>query len=183
MLRKLTSLPIVLGALVSTGLAAQECIDDTPEIHPRGQFVDQMDGTILDVSNGLYWSRCNLGETYNETTNSCAGTPISFNDWQSALIAAADPANTTIGEHSGFRLPNIKELQSLVDYRCISPATSIEFFPSALNAPYWSSTPDANDVNPLPGYDALMIDFKDGQEMESASAGIILVRLVKHISE
>lgn len=170
-------------ACVSSSTIAQTCITNTPNIHEEGNFIDRKDGTILDVSTGLIWAKCNVGEKFNADENSCSGSPINFTTWQDALNAASDSQNTTIGETSGFRMPNIKELTSIVDYQCISPSIDTKVFISALNAPYWSNTPDVHNVNVSGGYEGLLIDFKDGQEVDSGASGMVLMRMVKHISD
>jgi hypothetical protein len=149
--------------------------------HTEGQFIDRLDGTILDAVNGLVWSKCNLGERYLAETNTCLGSPTHFATWQEALKASTDPDLNKIGNTDEFRLPNIKELGSLVDYHCVSPAIDLEFFETTVNIPYWSSTPDTTGINPAPGYEGLIIDFFDGQEVDTGMSGIIAVRLVKEI--
>lgn len=64
----------------------------------KNQFVDNGDGTITDKATGLMWLK-------NDSA-----TPMT---WEKAL-AYAESMNTA--GHSDWRLPNAKELQSLVDY-------------------------------------------------------------------
>ena len=62
------------------------------------EFVDNGDGTITDNATGLMWQQADSGSTL---------------DWENAL-AYAD--NSSLAGHDDWRLPNIKELQSIVDY-------------------------------------------------------------------
>ncbi|HWI59855.1 MAG TPA: DUF1566 domain-containing protein [Bacillota bacterium] len=64
-------------------------------------FQDNHDGTVTDRATGLMWSRADSGQGMN---------------WQAAL-AWVQARNTEhyLG-HNDWRLPNAKELQSLVDY-------------------------------------------------------------------
>lgn len=64
----------------------------------KNQFVDNGDGTITDKATGLMWLK-------NDSTTAMT--------WEKAL-AYAESMNTA--GHSDWRLPNAKELQSLVDY-------------------------------------------------------------------
>jgi len=64
----------------------------------RNDFKDNGDGTVIDRSAGLMWMKSDSGKTMN---------------WQDALEYAE--ALTHAG-HSDWRLPNVKELQSIVDY-------------------------------------------------------------------
>ncbi len=62
------------------------------------QFVDNGDGTITDKATGLMWAK----------EDSQKGM-----DWQSALQYAE---NSELAGHSDWRLPNVKELQGIVNY-------------------------------------------------------------------
>ena len=61
-------------------------------------FVDNGDGTVIDTATGLMW----------QTADSGIGL-----DWEDALLYAG---NQNTAGHQDWRLPNIKELQSIVDY-------------------------------------------------------------------
>ncbi len=62
------------------------------------KFVDNMDGTITDLSTGLMWQMSDDGVTRG---------------WEEALSYSE---NLELANHSDWRLPNVKELQSIVDY-------------------------------------------------------------------
>ncbi|MDK9740156.1 DUF1566 domain-containing protein [Vibrio sp. D404a] len=164
----------VLSLIASSSSFAQDCVENQPLSQEAGQFIDRKDGTILDVSTNLLWQKCNVGETYNTDSNTCSGSPTSAINWTSALT------NENVGV-DGFRLPNIKELGSIVNYQCAKPAIDLAFFPSTINVPYWTSTPDAQGLNS--GYSGLIIDFTEGQEVTANSSGIMLLRLVKDFNQ
>lgn len=116
-------------------------------------FVDNEDGTITDRATGLMWMQDDSGSPY---------------DWQDALSYAE---NLVHAEHEDWRLPNAKELQSIVDY-ARSPATtaSAAIDPifnvttvtdegGATNYPfYWSGTTHANWTE-TPGSSAAYVAF------------------------
>lgn len=68
-------------------------------------YTDNGDGTITDAAMGLMWAKEDYGVTL---------------DWENAL-AYADSFN--LAGHSDWRLPNVKELQSIVDYSYSPSAT------------------------------------------------------------
>ncbi len=110
----------------------------------ENSFVDNGDGTINDLATGLMWQATDSGEGM---------------DWESALNYAE---NLELAGNSDWRLPNIKELQSILDYtRSLQTTSSAAIDPifdissiidpeGALNYPYfWSGTTliDGNSVN------------------------------------
>ncbi|MDO5650843.1 MAG: DUF1566 domain-containing protein [Moraxella sp.] len=120
----LTALPITAQA--------QTC---TASTRPDSRYTVMTNGTeVKDNVTGLIWQRCSLGQTWSGTT--CIGT-VSHYNWQQALTAT-----NAIG--NGYRLPNIKELNSLVDDACYSPAINERLFPNTAGEPYWSSSPSAD---------------------------------------
>jgi len=64
----------------------------------ENQFVDNGDGTITDKTTGLTWMQVDSGRAMN---------------WQEALAYAE---NLEYAGYGDWRLPNAKELQSIVDY-------------------------------------------------------------------
>jgi hypothetical protein len=86
------------------------------------QFTDKGDGTIKDNLTGLTWQK--------------VPNPDSLT-WGNALTYAE---NLTLGGFSDWRLPNIKELQSISDDKLVNPSVSTTFFPAIGVKKYWSST-------------------------------------------
>ena len=126
--------------LVSSSTAVESHFSD----YSDNRYTDNGDGTISDAQTGLMWSKCSYGQTYDGGDSDqdgiiCEGSPA-FGDWPQAFAWAADSnANTTYG-HNDWRLPNIKELGSIVDFGSARPAINQSIFPSTASGPYWSST-------------------------------------------
>ncbi|MEZ8771904.1 DUF1566 domain-containing protein [Vibrio sp. 10N.247.310.17] len=164
-----------LTALLCGNVFAQTCVTTQPASIKDGQFIDRKDGTLLDVTTNLLWSKCNVGESYNSAQDKCEGTALKYKNWQDALNATKDTSLTTIASQTGFRLPNIKELSSIVEYRCTKPAINLTYFPTTTNEPYWTNT----QINSA--YDGLIIDFEDALETITVPSNFPspLIRLVK----
>ena len=91
-----------------------------------GNYIDNGDGTVTDAFTGLMWQ---------QNSSSFYGT------WQEALDYCE---SLTLANHNDWRLPNINELHSLVDYsREANPLIDVMFFPDTIGGYrriYWSST-------------------------------------------
>ncbi len=143
------------GLLVGSAMAvAQTCTDGiVPEKTAR--FTDQEDGTAYDTQAGLMWMRCPYGMAWD--VSQCEGD-IERISWADSLSTADQ---LEFAGYSDWRIPNINELQSLVDWHCYSPAINGTTFPDAVNAAYWSSTMrDSGDV-----IAPLAVDFYNGRVM------------------
>lgn len=101
------------------------------------QWVENGDSTLFDNSTGLTWDRCVLGQTWSTALSACTGTPESLT-WSGALLRAN---LAMFNGRAGWRVPNVKELESIVDRRCSSPALNPEFFRGNRETTTWSSTP------------------------------------------
>ncbi|MDP8205597.1 MAG: DUF1566 domain-containing protein [Candidatus Electryonea clarkiae] len=64
-------------------------------------FVDNSDGTVTDNATGLMWTQDDSQEGLN---------------WEDALAWVTDQNTENYLDHNDWRLPNAKELQSIVDY-------------------------------------------------------------------
>ena len=93
---------------------------------------------VKDSRRNLVWRRCAEGMAWTGST--CTGTASSFT-WAEALLHAK--AMTKSGP---WRLPNIKELASLVNDVRSNPAIDPTRFPATPAAWFWTSTPDASDA-------------------------------------
>jgi len=89
------------------------------------QFVDNGDGTITDKATLLMWAQADSGTGMN---------------WQAALAWVQTQNAANYLGHSDWRLPNAKELQSLVDYTRSPDTTS-----SAAIDPLFTCTPITNE--------------------------------------
>jgi hypothetical protein len=109
------------------------------ELYGINSFVDNIDGTITDSATGLMWSKDDSQQGLN---------------WLEALDWVQEKNNVNYLGHNDWRMPNIKELQSIVDYtrspeETSSPAVDINYFNCSsitneaeeLDYPYfWSGT-------------------------------------------
>lgn len=75
---------------------------------------------------------------------------------------------------TGWRVPSMKELQTIVDENRIGPATDLTAFPSAPDFYYWTSSPLAGS----PSY-AWFVDFFGGNPKYAAYTSAFLVRCVR----
>jgi len=132
-------------------------------------FVDNGDGTVTDRATGLAWQQMDSGTTY---------------DWQGALSYCEGLA---LAGHDDWRLPNAKELQSMVDYTRApdardtsqqGPAIAPVFEVSETEAYYWTGTTLLESPPELgPGAGAVYIAFGRawgymfGQRMNVHGAG------------
>lgn len=133
-------------------------------------FVNNGDGTITDRATGLTWQQADSGKGMN---------------WQDALAYAE---NLTLAGQQDWRLPNAKELQSIIDYNrspsktnsaAISPLfkiTSIQNEDKQVDYPwFWTSTTHASAAgrNDAAIYFAFgrATGFMHGQWMDVHGAG------------
>lgn len=124
---------LILAMTVTTSYA-QMCNHNIQTTRPDNRY-QGMGEEVKDTVTGLIWQRCSVGQTWNGTT--CTGT-ATRHTWQQALTVAKNLGN-------GYRLPNIKELQSLVETKCYSPSINTNIFPNTQQSIYWSSSPYGAD--------------------------------------
>ncbi|NVK23374.1 MAG: DUF1566 domain-containing protein [Gammaproteobacteria bacterium] len=158
--------------------AAQECKNNIAPSTPDNRFTLNNDGTVLDKQTGLLWMQCRLGQ--NWANNDCSDDIVEYN-WIDALAAAED---TNFAGFSDWRLPNIKELASIVELSCKNPSINEFIFPNSISidswqtraTEYWTSTPYAIKGNNQYSY---YIDFGLGEDSEWRRSSEYLVRLVR----
>lgn len=98
------------------------------------RYIDQGDGTVSDVDTELLWQRCSRGRNQDPA---CSGDATESN-WADALTYC----NTLeLGSRDDWRLPNINELSSIMDYGTYEPAINTAAFPGAgTEEDYWTGS-------------------------------------------
>ena len=92
------------------------------------------DYVVTDNLTGLMWKKCSEGQT--ASVSYCTGTPGTYT-FAAALTRCG--AQTYAG-FSDWRLPNIRELFSIVNYAGPTPYIDKVMFPDTTGGWYWSST-------------------------------------------
>jgi len=118
------------GCFGQDGLYDMGCSNDL-------RFVDHGNGTVTDTCTGLMWQQ---------------DTPIDTHTWCEALAYCE---NLMLAEHDDWRVPNLRELQSIVDYGTWGPSAALEF--NAQSVVYWTSS--SADMMPSYGW---FVDFEHG---------------------
>ena len=122
-----------------------------------GLAVNGLTGTVSDNNTGLMWQK--QDDNVQRT-------------WESALSYCE---SLTLSGYPDWRLPDIKELQTIVDYASYNPAVDTLIFPGTNSVSYWSSTTDDayNDS-------AWTLNFSDGTVVSSGKAlGTLYTRCVR----
>jgi len=123
---------------------------------------------VADATSRLVWMRCSVGQAFDG--RHCVGR-VRFFDLPDALAFARAQAERT-GE--AWRLPNVKELYSLVDLAIHSPAIDHGTFPDTPRAQYWTST---NDVHFPDNFSA--VQFSNGDLLDNGYWQSRALRLVR----
>ena len=166
-------------SIMSPQLAAQLCSkDNTPEtVSPSNYTINNGELTDSRLNNkNLTWRRCFYGQQWDNSTSSCIGTPKKLN-WQGALLAAA--------QSNIWRLPNTKELLSIVDLQCFAPPLHPVLFPDApasLNSGVWTSTPLQTNLSGAETSSAAwIIDLGHGILRHQSTTQLNFVLFVKNL--
>ena len=160
----MTLLPILAGA--------QTC--QTNRIlatTPTNRFTINNDGTVSDTKTGLTWKKCSEGQSGVDCR---IGTATTYT-WQGALQQAQSVNNNGgFAGYKNWRLPSIKELNSIVEEQCSEPSINLAVFPESQNNAYWSSSPDAYGSSV-----AWLVGFSYGYSGGNDKSSGYFVRLVR----
>ncbi|TGM58368.1 DUF1566 domain-containing protein [Leptospira adleri] len=131
---------------------------------PAFSFLDRGDGTIRDLNTGLLWQKCTSGLT----VTACTGVSNTL-DWNQAI----NDCNNLALDGRTWRLPNVNELLSIVDYTTPGLAIPNAFFPNTEIGLYWTSTTFDNVKS-----SAHLIDFTTGSLGTNDKSSFLFTRCV-----
>jgi hypothetical protein len=97
----------------------------------EGRFVDNGDDTVTDLCTGLMWQK-DTADVSGDGQINAAGDTVVWCD------ASSYCESLEFAGYDDWRLPNARELQSIVDYGRSSPSIDPSF--GALSEFYWTST-------------------------------------------
>lgn len=160
--------PGLLLLLLGAGNAqAVPCQNNLPASNPDSAYTDHGDGTVTDTRTGLMWKKCAEGLS---GATCQTGTMQDFS-WEDALARAV--ASTFAG-YTDWRLPNVKELSSLVEDCRENPSINTNRFPNSPGSFFWSGSPVANNSRIAWG-----VSFYDGVTSNDLQTYSNRVRLVR----
>ncbi|KHT39346.1 DUF1566 domain-containing protein [Vibrio sinaloensis] len=185
-MKKLT-IGIALSLVSTFSMAAQECHVDFSKSAPNIRYEFNDNGTIKDKVTGLTWMRCAVGQEWNAEQATCTGNATGM-FWQAALneVVSINQSEShklhQFGGKQKWRMPNIKELVSLAEFSCRTPALNTKAFRGAFDA----RTDDADltsylwSNHHLPDTQRIMtFDTRNAQVfsygMSQAKLGVLLV--------
>ena len=183
-MQKRNRFPTPLQAAIKLFLCVHCCllaINTLAQCSPQdynNRFTSLTNGAVIyDSHTGLYWSRCLLGEQWDNHLEQCSeGTGNTWN-WTQALHTA------TLANYAGvagWRVANAKELESLVIRTCTNPAIAQTVFKGQselASQTQWSSTQVADY-----GVGAWTVNFGTGSVISIDKNVTLPVRLVRHKS-
>jgi len=187
---------ILLISMVFWGLPAlgqSFCNGSVPLTTFDARFdVDLADPSyVTDLATGLEWQRCTYGYELNDNegdtdiSNHTCDLVDQDEDGVSdnqILFRWYDAVETVSSIGDGWRLPNIKELNTIVETGCVSPAINTNIFPSAFSSAYWTNTPSSTHVSFNNGSHfagVWVIDFSSGDDTTASKGSALLIRLVR----
>ncbi|MBF0539303.1 MAG: DUF1566 domain-containing protein, partial [Nitrospirae bacterium] len=125
-------------------------------VWPDPRFTDNGDKTVTDNLTGLVWTK----SADTPTVGSCTGGKMT---WQKALDYVKCLNTSKYLGQNDWRLPNRKELFSLIDRGSTSPAIMLNYpFVNVQLDFYWSSNTNTSGAPTYPPLNALGVSMIDG---------------------
>ena len=135
---KSVMLAILLGCATLSAYG-QTCVANVQASTPMANFIVNGNGTVTDRKTSLMWDQCAWGNS----GSACAMGTSATMTWQAALGVAATANSIAYKGYSDWRLPNVKELQSIVETCRSDPSINEQIFPNTVPYSFWSSAPIA----------------------------------------
>ncbi|NWH05509.1 DUF1566 domain-containing protein [Desulfobacter latus] len=129
---------------------------NTPILFAGGSYIDNTDGTVSDSETALMWQQQDDDQ---------------YRNWVDALGYCE---NLSLAGYDDWRLPNIRELETLVDDSRYDPAIDTDYFTGCHSSYYWSGSSYARYSS-----DAWGVSFNDGYVYYGHKADSYYVRCVR----
>ena len=143
---------------------------------PAPRFIDNSDGTITDNQTGLIWLQ-NANCTFPAARVTFSSGKLTWADaltWNNSLSNCA--CGLSDGSHPGdWRLPNVNELESLVDVSQVPTLPANNSFASVQSNSYWTSTSAPGSLSNSAWY----INLNDGTVNPDAKTNVKYVWAVR----
>ena len=155
----ITKIILVFGLFIVAlpVMAQQVCMPDSVlSTAPTDQYQQKNDGTVIDDKNSLMWKRCLEGKTGQK----CEAGELTLLNWGEALLWLGSNLNNGFAGYKDWRLPNIRELNTLAEMQCQSPAINTGVFTNAPVSHVWSSSPHS-----FPTDYSWYVDFNNGSSI------------------
>jgi len=149
-------------------------------------FTDNGDGTITDNVTGLMWEKKSRDGSLHDREKAFTWLPGAGSIWEWLGQLNSEGGNGFAG-HGDWRIPNVKELGSIVDYEVASPTATAEFNTACTSGScgvttcsctktsgYWSST-----TLPSLTTSAFVVRFSDGKISDTDKTMTAFVRAVR----
>jgi len=159
---------LAAAARADAACTAAAPMANVPESTPTSAFVDHGNGTVTHTLTGLMWKRCAEGRS----GDGCLMGAPALLSWTDAHLVAL---NDTSGGHTDWRVPNFKELASIVETCGHNPASNMAIFPTTVvTSAHWTST----TVRGSPS-SAYTVSFLRGITNTAGKTAPLAVRLVR----
>ncbi len=152
----------------------QHCVYNVQSTSPDARYTFANEGKeVIDTVTNLTWSRCEVGQSWDNASKVCIGEPLELN-WEQAH---AEAVKYTLSDGDEWRVPNIKELTTLLESRCSQPQVNAFVFPSTYRYSFFlSSTVQAREDKPNNIYILAMLS---GSVEITSKTDVSHVKLVK----
>ncbi|MDD5309740.1 MAG: DUF1566 domain-containing protein [Deltaproteobacteria bacterium] len=121
--------------------------------------------TVVDTVTGLTWRRCREGQSWNGVSCTGSASDLSYTTAQSACASA-------YGGHSDWRVPDLTEILSLIDFSSDEPFVDLTTFPGwTRTGKLWSS--NAANAGSHWFYDLTGPAFSSNMDIDPATVACI----------